>query len=801
MTLLDQIKKDTAVLPRLEKILTGISPRIKKPAAADVVVVVKESLRSARPEKQRGPALSPHRTEKQREPVATAVRSKKPDLKAPKESASPAPGIPKARDARGRFVKKPPVLAPPVKSAPPARAAEKSTTGKPQKSEERQKEVREKRADVKRTGLLASAVGKAVSVAGKGWGLAQNLIGGRTGDAGDAAGLAAGGPVWSAIREIADVVDTTKDNRVAKAAFKFFGKRFKKEPEKDGRRDEKGQFLKKTARDPDVEAIVAVKTAIEATDKKETKRHKKLLKEVDGIPGGQVAEGGLFSGAGGILNAFGGGKIGGLLKGLGGKVLSMIPGAGLLAKGAGSIAKGAGGLLSKIGIGGAAKGAAGVAVKGAGGLLAKAGGKSLLKKIPGLGALAGAGFAASRLMNGDLTGAIGEMASGLASIVPGVGTAMSVAIDAGLAARDMADDTGKKLGDAMGDAAVETMDRAEAEAAKILEDREATIDRAAKRVELKWYDPRTWGKERPGEKDMNAPKPAVVDGKGLGRVSEKYESGGRGVGTVSDGRGDAGGVSYGKLQLASKTGTMQAFLNEQEGDAYRDKFKGLEPGTDVFNKVYKQVVESDPQGFADSQHAFIKRTHFDPVANYAKEKGLNVDDPAIQEALWSQSVQHGGAGNKKIIDAATARAGDGAGTEDVVNALYDARTEYASKYASAAATTDRYQKERQDVLAIARTPETADEIVLADKGIKKSLQNEPAGIQSVEQRQVAEIADRKPQTVAPVERPAPPPPATAPPNPAGQVVTKTRPGKSGGDGNIPTEFDDTLLALMAIDRV
>ncbi len=40
-------------------------------------------------------------------------------------------------------------------------------------------------------------------------------------------------------------------------------------------------------------------------------------------------------------------------------------------------------------------------------------------------------------MKGDLLGAAGEVGSGLASTVPGVGTAASVAIDAGLAARDM----------------------------------------------------------------------------------------------------------------------------------------------------------------------------------------------------------------------------------------------------------------------------------------------------------------------------------------------------------------------------
>src|SRR5262249_46471025 len=40
----------------------------------------------------------------------------------------------------------------------------------------------------------------------------------------------------------------------------------------------------------------------------------------------------------------------------------------------------------------------------------------------------------------------------------------------------------------------------------------------------------------------------------LGSLSEKYESGGRGPGTVSTGKGDLGGVSYGTYQLSSKVG-------------------------------------------------------------------------------------------------------------------------------------------------------------------------------------------------------------------------------------------------------
>jgi len=68
---------------------------------------------------------------------------------------------------------------------------------------------------------------------------------------------------------------------------------------------------------------------------------------------------------------------------------------------------------------------------------AKALGKGLLKKIPFVGLGAGLLFAGQRLMSGDFKGAMLEAASGIAGTIPGVGTAISVGLDATLAAKDM----------------------------------------------------------------------------------------------------------------------------------------------------------------------------------------------------------------------------------------------------------------------------------------------------------------------------------------------------------------------------
>ena len=70
-------------------------------------------------------------------------------------------------------------------------------------------------------------------------------------------------------------------------------------------------------------------------------------------------------------------------------------------------------------------------------------GKSLAKKVPILGAVMGAAFAVDRLRKGDFLGAGLELASGVASIFPGLGTGISVGIDAALIARDVAGEGGK----------------------------------------------------------------------------------------------------------------------------------------------------------------------------------------------------------------------------------------------------------------------------------------------------------------------------------------------------------------------
>lgn len=126
----------------------------------------------------------------------------------------------------------------------------------------------------------------------------------------------------------------------------------------------------------------------------------------------------------------------------------------------------------------------------------------------------------------------------------------------------------------------------------------------------------------------------------LGKLSEKYESGGRGPGTVSSGKGDPGGVSYGTYQLASKIGRADEFVKKH----YPEEFKGLKGGTAEFTKKWKELAEKEPKGLRANEHTFIKETHYDPQVRRL-EKDLKLDvakrSAAFRDVVWSVAVQHG----------------------------------------------------------------------------------------------------------------------------------------------------------------
>ena len=181
----------------------------------------------------------------------------------------------------------------------------------------------------------------------------------------------------------------------------------------------------------------------------------------------------------------------------------------------------------------------------------------------------------------------------------------------------------------------------------------------------------------------------------VGAITGQWESGKhgaratQGVESISTGRKDPGGVSYGRHQLSSKKGTMGEFLKSKEAEAFRSHFGDLKPGTPKFNAAYQKVVRENPQAFDKAQHDYIARTHYTPFLRTAARLGYKVEDPRIQEAIWGGGVQFRN-NMRKILNKASHSTGGS--VEDQVMAIAKAKQERMPSI------KNRYMPEAQAIL-------------------------------------------------------------------------------------------------------
>lgn len=200
----------------------------------------------------------------------------------------------------------------------------------------------------------------------------------------------------------------------------------------------------------------------------------------------------------------------------------------------------------------------------------------------------------------------------------------------------------------------------------------------------------------------------------LGELSAKYETGGRGPGTVSTGSGDPGGVSYGSYQMASKMGVVQRFVG-QPGFPWAADFKGLTAGTAPFTACWKRIAAEKTDEFQRCQHDFIKKSHYDLLAaKILAEDGLDVNtrSRALQNVVWSTAVQHGGASSMvhKALANVKSKPTDPGFDKELICAIYaergrkkaDGNLVYFGKSSPSvqAGVARRFKNEEQDALAM-----------------------------------------------------------------------------------------------------
>lgn len=165
----------------------------------------------------------------------------------------------------------------------------------------------------------------------------------------------------------------------------------------------------------------------------------------------------------------------------------------------------------------------------------------------------------------------------------------------------------------------------------------------------------------PKTKKSESENNKINKGRQLGELSMKEETGLEpsqyllASARVSKGKGDPGGKSYGAYQLSSKKGIVQDFL-KNEGKLWAHEFDGFDPTVPgEFENKWKTIAHRDKDTFFNAQHNFMYQTHYKPLINKILinfKLDINKQPKAIQNVIWSTSVQHKKAYNiiKKSIE-------------------------------------------------------------------------------------------------------------------------------------------------------
>jgi len=225
------------------------------------------------------------------------------------------------------------------------------------------------------------------------------------------------------------------------------------------------------------------------------------------------------------------------------------------------------------------------------------------------------------------------------------------------------------------------------------------LDNASERVELQQENANEEAKEN------------IEEMYPLGSLSELYETGNNGPGTIANNRGDIGGASYGTYQIATNTGTMNNFLNSSFAAPYAAELGGLSPGSAEFNQKWTEIAQREPEKFELAQHDFIQSTHYDPAAQLLlNQHNFDVSDRsrALQNVVWSVSVQHGG-GVPPIVNAFNGVDINSLTDDQIITMIYDERGKLDANgelyYFSAnsqqiqQSVANRFVNEHQDALA------------------------------------------------------------------------------------------------------
>lgn len=153
--------------------------------------------------------------------------------------------------------------------------------------------------------------------------------------------------------------------------------------------------------------------------------------------------------------------------------------------------------------------------------------------------------------------------------------------------------------------------------------------------------------------------------------------------------------------------SFMTYLSKADPAIYK-RLSSYAPGSAGFDGAWKSIANTDNAKFDALQHNFIKSSHYDPAANNIKKTiGLDVNSysPALQNVLWSTSVQHGAGGALNVFRNAGVK--QGMSEADIIKRVYAERSaNNGAKYFSKSSANirksvvNRFSNELRDALSM-----------------------------------------------------------------------------------------------------
>ncbi len=215
------------------------------------------------------------------------------------------------------------------------------------------------------------------------------------------------------------------------------------------------------------------------------------------------------------------------------------------------------------------------------------------------------------------------------------------------------------------------------------------------------------GKPAPSKATDSKNAVEAAAGDFLGKVSAKYEVGGKRGDAISHTKGDHGGASYGIPQFSATTGSAKAFVNSLKGTPYEQYFKNAgAPGSKGFDNAWKAAYKLNPDDFTKKQQEYAFNNFASPFINKVKkEKGVDLNSTrALQELAFSTSVQFGGGslGLRALGDI-----NSGMNEKDIINTSFATKRNNVGSFFKSSSSqiqnslkNNRFRTEEQDMLAL-----------------------------------------------------------------------------------------------------